>query len=179
MLNGTSLNAVSTAILRNFNTVPLANLCRALRCNEAELVSYAALMGLRPRPESDVWIQRGYLTIIRNNWNLLPKEQIVELLGITLEKLETLLQEKARLASVCGFCLRTQRSRVVWNGCKRSYRDFCRSQTVRFVSVILRRRIACKDEAEFESCLPMQVPVAIFLCKTAESTKNTSNGCKA
>src|SRR5947208_1519077 len=51
-------------------------------------------MGLPPKPLlTGLQLQRIYVSVIRQNWHLLPLEQITELLGWTREKLDFTLKE--------------------------------------------------------------------------------------
>ena len=60
-----------------------------------ELRHAAGMLGLDPQLEADpAWIEHGYLTIIRNNWHLLPYPQLLELLAWTPERLFRSLMEE-------------------------------------------------------------------------------------
>ncbi|WP_245189596.1 hypothetical protein [Lunatimonas salinarum] len=81
-------------IWRNWNLVPLQRLAQVLGAKEQDLRDCAKAMGLpKPLPISDEQWNRSYITIIRRNWHLLPKDQLTELLGWTAEHLEFTLQE--------------------------------------------------------------------------------------
>ncbi|WP_155907633.1 hypothetical protein [Lunatimonas lonarensis] len=81
-------------IWRNWNLVPLERMKVVLGCSEADLLSCAGAMGLPMyKPVSQEQWNRSYITIIRRNWHLLPKEQLTELLGWTSDHLEFALQE--------------------------------------------------------------------------------------
>lgn len=82
-------------VWRNWGMVPVGRLASVLRTTEAFLVEAAEQMGLGPRPCVDeVWLKRGYLTIIRNNWHLLDYPQLLELLDWPPERLEKCLREE-------------------------------------------------------------------------------------
>ena len=82
-------------VWRNWGLVSSAKLAAVLGCSEAEVVLAAAEMGLAAGPQVDPkWITYGYLTLIRNNWHLLPYGQILELLGWTPEKMAYTLKEE-------------------------------------------------------------------------------------
>ncbi|NMA46842.1 MAG: hypothetical protein GX945_09805 [Lentisphaerae bacterium] len=81
-------------IWRNWGMVPRERLARILACSEEQLVEAAAAMGLKPQDDlCDIWLQRGYQTIIRQNWHTLTYEQILIALDWTPEKLELILRE--------------------------------------------------------------------------------------
>ncbi len=47
------------------------------------------MMGLEPDSSfGNLWLERGYVTIIRRNWHLLPYEQLLELLDWTVEEMD-------------------------------------------------------------------------------------------
>ena len=49
-------------------------------------------LGLHDTIYDWVWEEKGCITIIRNNWYLLPYAQLLKLLGITEERLEYILE---------------------------------------------------------------------------------------
>ena len=51
-------------------------------------------MGIREDQKSDIWIKKGYITIIRSLWHLLPYEQLLQLLALDEDTLATLLREE-------------------------------------------------------------------------------------
>lgn len=53
-----------------------------------------AAMGIYADQKSDVWLKKGYITIIRSMWHLLPYEQILKLLEIDADELAVLLREE-------------------------------------------------------------------------------------
>ncbi|MBU0714027.1 MAG: hypothetical protein KJ964_01555 [Verrucomicrobia bacterium] len=82
-------------IWRNWEMVPPATLARVLKTDEATIIKLAADLGLRVPPHvSPRWLERGYVTIIRANWHLLPYEQLLELLGWTADRLAYILKEE-------------------------------------------------------------------------------------
>ena len=86
--------AWQAVLWRNWGYVPVARLAKALDTTVLELKNAAELMGLNPEQEAnEIWLKRGYLTIIRNNWHLCSYEQILTLLDITAEELAFILKE--------------------------------------------------------------------------------------
>jgi len=51
-------------------------------------------MGIYKDQQNDVWLKKGYITIIRAVWHLLPYEQMLELLEIDADELAVLLREE-------------------------------------------------------------------------------------
>src|SRR5437868_598650 len=81
-------------VWRNWEIVPVERLARVLEINDANVLQLAQEMGLRVPPQVEArWLTRGYLTIIRNNWHLLPYEQLLTLLGWTASELAYTLKE--------------------------------------------------------------------------------------
>ncbi|MCD9022455.1 hypothetical protein [Cohnella silvisoli] len=88
----TRLQAV---IWRNWGMVPVDRLAEVLGATGAQIVETATELGL-DEPTSKIeakWLERGYITIIRANWHLLPYEQLLQLLGWTEERLAFTLKE--------------------------------------------------------------------------------------
>ncbi|NLF39034.1 hypothetical protein GX586_06280 [bacterium] len=81
-------------VWRNWELVPPARLARILGCRRGDVLDLARGMGLRVPPRlSREWISRGYCTLIRNNWHLLPYSQLLELLGWTAGQMDYTLRE--------------------------------------------------------------------------------------
>ena len=84
-------------VLRNWNLVPLERLAATLRTTAERIREAAAALGLPPAaPEKTLrrWETRGYLTVIRANWEILSAEQLLELLGWERGKLVRVLLEE-------------------------------------------------------------------------------------
>ena len=82
-------------VWRNWGLVPPARIAAVLRCPETEIVQAACEMGLTSNPQvNPKWLSHGYLTLIRNNWQLLPYAQMLELLNWTPEKMAYTLKEE-------------------------------------------------------------------------------------
>lgn len=82
-------------IWRNWEIISPATLGRVLKTDEATILKLAADLGLRVPPRvSPRWLERGYVTIIRANWHLLPYEQLMELLGWNADRMAYVLKEE-------------------------------------------------------------------------------------
>ncbi|MBQ8395062.1 MAG: hypothetical protein IJX49_05760, partial [Clostridia bacterium] len=79
-----------TVIFRNYGLVSTDKIAKVLGCDEETVRTEAARLGLGGAQYDPNWEARGYITLIRNNWFLLPYEQLTLLLGITEEKLDFL-----------------------------------------------------------------------------------------
>lgn len=82
-------------VWRNWELVSPARIASVLGCGEPEVIQAAVEMGLpaasRVNPK---WLTHGYLTLIRNNWHLLPYSQLLKLLDWTPEKMAYTLKEE-------------------------------------------------------------------------------------
>ena len=81
-------------IWRNWNLVPIARLAKTIQATVEQINSLAVQMKLPAYQEVSLsqW-NRSYLTVIRRNWHLLPKSQLLVLLDWTEEQLEFTLVE--------------------------------------------------------------------------------------
>jgi hypothetical protein len=81
-------------IWRNWELVSPARLAEVLGASEDNVSRAATALGLRAPPQvCSLWLSRGYATIIRANWHLLPYEQLLTLLGWAPEKMAYHLKE--------------------------------------------------------------------------------------
>ena len=82
-------------IFRNWNAVPASRLAKVLACTEQDIISAGREMGLDPDERfTKKWEQRGFLTTIRRNWQLLNYPQLLELLNWTPDQLAFALREE-------------------------------------------------------------------------------------
>src|SRR5690606_23393392 len=71
-------------------------LAAVLQASEEQIIQAAADLGLRhpaTPPIEHRWLQRGYITLIRQNWHLLPYAQLLTLLGWSADQLAYALKE--------------------------------------------------------------------------------------
>lgn len=86
--------AFLNVIWRNWKLVDLCKLSYVLETTEDKILECAELLGLEPyKKADDIWVKRGYLTIIRNNWHLLDYSQLMNLLGLSEHELAFILKE--------------------------------------------------------------------------------------
>jgi len=81
-------------IWRNWGRVPLERLAKVLLTTAANIQQSARDLGLSETAPNSAWLSEGYLTLIRQNWHLLPYEQLLVLLDWTPEKLLAVLHEE-------------------------------------------------------------------------------------
>ena len=81
-------------VWRNWNAVEPSKLARIVGASTADITRLAAAMGLPPASPVPVELEeRGYITLIRRNWHLLPYDQLLQLLEMTPERLAYTLRE--------------------------------------------------------------------------------------
>ena len=81
-------------VWRNWNAVEPAKLAQVLGASVPEVTELAESMGLPPAATIPPEINsRGYITLIRRNWHLLPYEQLLQLLEMKPERLAFALRE--------------------------------------------------------------------------------------
>lgn len=93
-----------TVVFRNYGYVSNDKIAQTLRCSEAVVVLEAKRLGLNNVQYDPVWEEKGYITIIRNNWWLLPYSQLQTLLGVSEEQLDFILKEEDFLNVKLGWC---------------------------------------------------------------------------
>ncbi len=83
-------------IFRNWEMLTPARIACVLDCEEKTVCEMAADMGLPPAADEQterLWLDRGYITLIRQNWHLLPYAQLCTLLGWDEDRLAFILHE--------------------------------------------------------------------------------------
>jgi hypothetical protein len=98
-----------TFVWRNWESAELADMARVLGTTEAKVREIGLSMGLpEHQPISELQRQRGYISVIRRNWQLLNYDQLLTLLGWDAEKLAYTLKEDdflwAKLGSLKPNC---------------------------------------------------------------------------
>ena len=91
-----------TVIFRNYRMVPAERIAFVLGCTSEVIHREAARLGLRAGEHDPRWLTEGYITIIRNNWYLLPYEQLLELLQWDETRLEFVLTKEDFLDTKLG-----------------------------------------------------------------------------
>ena len=86
--------AMQAFIFRNWPMVSQERLAQVLGTSAEKVACEARRMGLGEQGDTSVWSEKGYITILRANWHLLPYEQLLLLLGWSPEKLAYILKEE-------------------------------------------------------------------------------------
>lgn len=77
----------------NYGTVPNENIAKVIKTDVKNVIYNAEKLGLSKIKFDKNWVKKGFVTIIRNNWDLLKIEDIAVLLGMEKQELNTLLVE--------------------------------------------------------------------------------------
>lgn len=80
-------------ILRNYGQVSNKKLGEVLSCDTATIYKEAKRLGINKIKFNKIWLDKSYLTIIRNNWSVLPNSQIMDLLDMSKDRFEFELKE--------------------------------------------------------------------------------------
>lgn len=90
-------------VWRNWELANLDRMARILGARQQDLASIGASMGLpAKRLLSKDQLSRIYITVIRQNWHLLPEDQLIDLLGWTRERFDFTLKEDDFLSVKLG-----------------------------------------------------------------------------
>ena len=91
-------------IWRNIGLVPAERIAETLETSAEKVIQCAQEMGLdTDESTAALFLERGFQTIIRRNWDILPYEQILDLLQWTPEYLAYILKEDDFLWVKLGF----------------------------------------------------------------------------
>ena len=94
--------AWQTVIFRNYGYAPTERIAKVLECDESTVHAEAKRLGLCDHGYAEKFEHSGHITIIRNNWYLLPYEQITALLGKDEQTLDFILQSEDFLGEKLG-----------------------------------------------------------------------------
>ena len=87
-------NRLHTFIWRNWQSVSIDTMAKVLDTSPEAIREIGLAMGLPDQKSvSDQFIKRGYISLIRRNWHLISREQLLKLLGWSEEKLAVALRE--------------------------------------------------------------------------------------
>ena len=135
-------------IFRAWEYVPAERIAKILGTTEENVIRAAEEMGLPNYTPGNIWLERGYITIIRQMWHILPYSQLLDLLGMTEEELALILKEedfldiKLQSKPIC--------EPVRW----RELTDGERAQTEKIKSVMQTVDVSGKRAFEFEYSVP-------------------------
>ena len=91
-------------IFRNYGTVPASALAKVLKTDETTVEREAKRLGLDGMEYDPAWKDKGYITIVKNNWYLLDYAGICELTGMSEAQLaKTLFDDDFLFVKVGNF----------------------------------------------------------------------------
>ena len=70
-------------IFRAYEYIPPKKIADLIGTTEENIIAAAREMGLPDYDPGEIWLERGYITIIRRMWHILPYSQLLELLEMT------------------------------------------------------------------------------------------------
>ena len=81
-------------VWRNWELANIGRMAKVLGTTPEKVLAVGAAMGLPPKPHlTDDQLRRIYITVIRQNWHVLPDDQLMELLGWDPQHYEYTLKE--------------------------------------------------------------------------------------
>ncbi len=81
-------------IFRAYEYIPPKKIAAVLGTTEENIIAAAEEMGLTTPCSSNIWLEKGYITIIRQLWHILPYEQLLQLLEMEQDELALILREE-------------------------------------------------------------------------------------
>lgn len=129
-------------VYRNWGVVDADVLAEVLSTTRETVVQIAHDMGLEDCVVSKEWLEKGYITIIRANWHLLPYNQLCKLLGWSEEKLAYILKEDDFLSHKLG-AFKSDISEVVYTPLTEEQRQ----RTKRIKEITLQAKSMLEDPA--------------------------------
>ncbi len=85
---------MQAVIFRNWEMVSKERIAKVLKTDVNNVLQEAKRMGLGKQGDTKLWSEKGYITIIRANWHLLPYNQLLTILDWSEEKLAYVLKEE-------------------------------------------------------------------------------------
>ncbi len=93
---------MQAVIFRNWGMIDKDRLAEVLETSVENVEREAKRMGLGDQGDVSLWLKKGYITIIRSNWHILPYGQLLKLLGWDEDKLNLALKEEDFLEAKLG-----------------------------------------------------------------------------
>lgn len=81
-------------LFRAWEYLPVVKIAQILDTTEENVINSAKQMGLPDYAPGNIWLERGYLTVIRRLWHILPYEQLFQALGMSMEELALIIKEE-------------------------------------------------------------------------------------
>lgn len=81
-------------VFRAAEFVSFARIADVLQTSVENVAQCAAQMGIKECADERVWLSKGYISVIRALWHILPYEQLLQLLEMNEQQLAVLLREE-------------------------------------------------------------------------------------
>lgn len=85
---------MQTFIFRNWGMIAKERLAEVLETSVKNVEQEATRMGLKRQGDVSLWLKKGYITIIRSNWHILPYDQLLKLMDWDEDRLNLVLKEE-------------------------------------------------------------------------------------
>lgn len=95
-------NRMLSFIFRAYEYIPAKKIAKLLKTTEENIHTAARQMGLPEKAPGDIWLKKGYITIIRRLWHILSYSQLLELLETDEKAFSFLLKEEDFLGIKLG-----------------------------------------------------------------------------
>lgn len=152
---------VHAVIFRLWSMVPCKKIAGVIGTSPENVMIVAENMGLGEQSELEYWNERGYITIIKALWHLMPYEQIMEILDWDTNRLSYVLKEDDFLGIKLGgekpYC-----EKVI-------YRDFTPEERRREREI---RSIMSETVNKFETAKEKSAPFDFFNLPYEKHTSN-------
>ena len=79
-------------IFRAYEYIPPEKIAAVLKTSVENVTAAAEAMGLHTPCAGNIWLNKGYITIIKAMWHILPYEQLLELLEMDSETFAVILR---------------------------------------------------------------------------------------
>lgn len=136
-------------IFRAYEYVSAEKIAAVLGTDAENVRRAATEMGLPDRSPSELWLKRGYITIIRRMWHILPYDQLLELLDMDEQTLARTLRDEDFLD--VKLTDKPDCERVSW----RELTEKERIATQRIREIVNKVDLSGKSPFEFEYQVPM------------------------
>ena len=81
-------------IFRAYEYIPVEKIAKLLKTSPENVKRAAYDLGLPDYDPRDVWLKKGYITIIRRMWHILPYSQLLELLEMDEQEFASILRDE-------------------------------------------------------------------------------------
>lgn len=85
---------VCTFVFRALEFFTYEKIATILGTTPENIRQLGVAMGIHKDQKNDIWLKKGYITIIRSMWHLLPYDQLLQLLELQADELAVLLREE-------------------------------------------------------------------------------------